>query len=256
MVTEELNFDGQRICAVPDHLGNDGCLWPFKDVKIHVSGRLGNLNLPDCIEQCIKDPRGWNGVCGTKLQLWTNPKTANLAVNTGGIDGPGKILGWCELPCGFTPQRIRQLKMLLDDGDLFVFAENPPSNRIDLGAVWNHEVGHGIGISHINPPNNLMNPTYRGGLRWPQRDDILEARLRYGLAEPTPSPPPTDDPDAPTDPSGPSALSPCVSELTSEERALLLRVGLKALSGIWRQLSPDEKRLVAELRAEAFRVEQ
>lgn len=258
-----MNYDGIKICGVPDELGQTGtCQWPFKDVLVHGSGMLGEVDLGEGIARAVKDPLGWNGVCGIRLQQTTNPNTAHIRVSTGGIDGPHGTLAWCQLPCGFTRLRWQACKMLFDTGDIYVFAENPPGGKIDWYRVWWHEGGHGIGIPHITE-GNLMQPMYSNRIRFPQRGDILEARGRYGLPETqppgTPGEPPTNPPTVPTDPAEPDLIGrlfPCFAELDSQERAVAIKIVLKGLAGLWQYLSPEEKRMVAELRKEAFRFEE
>lgn len=68
----------------------------------------------------------------------------------------------------------------------------PRDMRIDLGRVACHELGHVLGIPHIQA-GNLMQPTYSYSIWTPQAGDIAEAQGRYGKpvnAPPTPPPPP------------------------------------------------------------------
>lgn len=192
---EEINYDGQRICNVPDHYGSADCLWPFLDVGVYVTpgAKLGEVSLADAFELAIK---GWNDVCGLKLFMATNAKTAHILTGSGQIDGPSNILAQSELPCGFQPGRWRQLNQLFDASEAWTIADNPPANKIDAVRVICHEVGHAWGCGHIST-GNLMAPVYSAQLRWPQRGDIAEARARYGLPAPSSPPGPPAQPPVP-----------------------------------------------------------
>jgi hypothetical protein len=75
-----------------------------------------------------------------------------------------------------------------------VLADNPPSNRLDLGRVCRHELGHFLGIGHISD-GNLMAPVYSSTIALPRNGDVTEARARYGA--PAPVAPPSVPPVAP-----------------------------------------------------------
>jgi hypothetical protein len=189
-----MNYDGTKVCGVPDGLGGDNCLWPFADVKIFASGLLGGVDLAEATEQAIQ---GWNRVCGIRLALVANAGEAHIVVTQGRIDGPMGTLAWSELPCGFTPNQWRKLKQQYDTGEMWTIAENPPGNKIDAVRVLRHEIGHAIGISHI-AAGNLMAPTYSASIRDVQRGDVLEAVSRYGKPAAVPAPVPA--PSVPTTP--------------------------------------------------------
>lgn len=246
---------GARVCGVPDHLGGGDCLWPFQDITVYVpqGAMLGQVNLRDAFEEAISGPGSWNQNCGTRLVLVTNQKTAHGNVRVAQIDGPQKVLAMSELPCGgFTATHWRQLGQTYEP-DAYVIAENPPQGRLDAVRVIRHEVGHFIGISHIND-GNLMAPTYSNAIRGVQRGDIMEAVTRYG--KPMPAPTPEPQPPAPSPGPGPDiwrSLLPCLlkygidifSELTPEERKRLIQLGLK----LFRNLTPDEQKIIEQLRA-------
>lgn len=184
-----MNFDGTKVCGVPDHAGSADCQWPMRDVAVFASGQLGQVDLDAATRQALD---GWNKVCGINLSVTTNRRTSNVVITQGGIDSGGGTLAWSELPC-FGGGAIRQLTQKYDTGEVWTIAENPPANKIDAVRVICHEVGHAIGISHI-ADGNLMAPVYSASLRWPQRGDIAEARARYGLPGDLPTPNPGQPP--------------------------------------------------------------
>lgn len=249
-------FDGQVICAVPDGVGNDTCLWPFPDVTVYANGMLGQVNLAEAVEQAVA---GWNKVCGINLALTPNEKTANIFVTLGSIDGSGKTLAWSELPCGFA-QRSKnwnQLRQKYDTGEMWTISENPPGGRIDAVRVICHELGHAIGISHI-VDGNLMAPRYSDAIRWPQRGDALEAISRYGkvVVATDPVPVPT-IPGTPPPSAGASDWASIVLRLlkvgadfldamTPEDRRALLAV----IKSAWKLFTPEVKAKLEKLISE------
>lgn len=180
------DFDGQRICGVSDHLGDVGVKWPMLDLQLFASGSINGVSLADAMEVAHK---AWNDVCGVRMSMGTNPRTAHLVVGVERMDGPGNVLAENELPVGFTgPNNWRTLRGRYDSSEAFVLADNPPSNRMDLGRVCRHELGHFLGVGHITA-GNLMAPTYSSTIRLPMNGDVLEVRARYGA--PVATVPPT-----------------------------------------------------------------
>jgi predicted Zn-dependent protease len=184
-----MNFDGVKICSVPDHVGNVSCLWPFPNVAVYAEGMLGGVNMVDAVEQALAI---WNGVCGINLKMAANRSVAHIVIGRGSIDGPNGTLAWSELPCGFTKSQWRQLQQKYDTGEMWTIAENPPNGKIDAVRVIAHELGHALGVQHL-AMGNLMAPTYSTSIRYPQNGDIVEMLARYGkpvVPEP-PAPVPT-----------------------------------------------------------------
>jgi hypothetical protein len=133
----------------------------------------------------------WSKVCGMRFEYTSNARTAHVLIDVGRIDGAGRVLAQAYLADGTANAK----QMLFDVEEPYVIASNPPSNRVDLVAVFGHEGGHILGMGH-GPSGAWMQTTYQGGLRTPQAWDIMQARARYGEPKPEPGPPPT-----PTDPS-------------------------------------------------------
>jgi len=196
------DYDGQRICGVADHFGSVLCRWPQTDrrVTIFATGRAGEVAIADAAEWAIQ---AWNEACGIRMEMSTNPKTANLYTRSKRLDGPGNVLAQCQLPCGVRPDA--QLFCDVDDSELYVLGENPPAGRVDLGRTLRHEYGHGIGIGHISD-GNLMAPRYSSSLWTLKNGDIMEGRARYGDPVVTPPAVPIpggSTPDAPRPVNGP-----------------------------------------------------
>jgi predicted Zn-dependent protease len=186
----DTDFNGVKICGVPDHLGDLTAKWPMLDVSIYADGSIGGVPFADAVAYAIK---AWNDVCGLRLSHSTNQRTANIVVAQGLIDGRNGVLAQSELPVGFSPSFMRQLAQKYDTGEAWTLSANPPAGRIDLGRVMAHEIGHAIGIGHISD-GNLMAPVYSTSIALPRNGDVTEARARYGA--PAPSVPPPVNPPA------------------------------------------------------------
>jgi len=61
--------------------------------------------------------------------------------------------------------------------------------QFDIYSVALHEVGHSLGLDHLEgpsfPPNAVMNPTYGGARRLLSQDDINGIQRLYGIPEPS-----------------------------------------------------------------------
>ncbi|MEQ8785965.1 MAG: Ig-like domain-containing protein [Pirellulaceae bacterium] len=71
-------------------------------------------------------------------------------------------------------------EMILDTSDSFF--SNTADNSLRLRNVMAHELGHGIGLSHVDPveQTKLMEPFASTAFDGPQHDDILAAQRLYG----------------------------------------------------------------------------
>lgn len=192
----QTDFNGVRICGVADHLGDVSAKWPFVDLALFASGTINGVELADAIDLARK---AWNEVCGIRMVMGTNPRTAHLVVGVERMDGPGNVLAENELPIGFSgPSNWRTLRGRYDSSERVVLADNPPAGKLDLGRICRHELGHFLGIGHISD-GNLMAPVYSTTIALPQNGDVTEARARYGApqpAAPSPAPVPPETPGA------------------------------------------------------------
>lgn len=181
------------------HGGMCGCLdvaplgeskWGIKDLKVFIKSIPTGLTRDQFTQVVLQGCKAWSDVCDLRFTLTNNQAEANVVIDAGrgsrvGMDGRGGVLAWAYLPRGnnFKGQSL----MMFDLDEDF--------SRTDVLATFTHEMGHIIGLSHNNEPNQLMNPML-SRIRTPQAYSTRQAQSLYGLpkTQPTPGPNPTPTP--------------------------------------------------------------
>ena len=204
-----------RFCQLPELFSLDAAAlnkWGKSIItwKLSSNATLPGFQLVDLVDVFKWAFSQW--AVHTQLVFNSTALQADITITTGNIDSPGNTLAWSELP---GPNAIHQkLTQKFDSSEPFVFSSNPPPNRIDLGAVACHEIGHALGLSHAPVSSRaLLAPIYNPPVRLPQSWDITEIQRRYGpvINGPTIDPIVPVPPSVPIPPTGPSPpLSPIV----------------------------------------------
>lgn len=155
-VAEELGVVVRRRCCMPSMARAQQCKWRHRPVTASIRG-----SLPGLTDQQVKDTyrealRVWNSVCNVGLQWTDDFSAANIWADCRRIDGSSGTLAWSYLiQCGSNSTVDTQLEQRYDNGERWT--------RDWLLEVALHELGHALGLDHINNQNALMNPTSAGG---------------------------------------------------------------------------------------------
>lgn len=191
-VVDELtiaSLDVIRFCSVPDKLpiGEGLPHWGKHDLKYAVLGVLPGIPLETMKSAAQKAFDRWAAVCDIRASHIISPaEAADILMGVGRIDGPNGVLAWSELP---KERGLSPLNQRYGSNEQWVVADTVPTTKIDLIRVMAHELGHALGIGHLQA-GNLLAPTYSTSINRPQSGDIAEVIRRYGPPRVVPSPAP------------------------------------------------------------------
>lgn len=79
----------------------------------------------------------------------------SIDINFGTIDGPNGILAQACLPDDVNPARIAG-DILFDAEENWEFGNDQGYSAIDLVIVAVHEIGHSLGLEHVDDPSSIM----------------------------------------------------------------------------------------------------
>lgn len=165
-------------CGLPDfNLTAPGheCRWPMKEIAYCNAIQLPGMTAEQVLEAYDIAFSQWAQICDIEPRRVTDPKHANIYARSGtgkknGLDNRGGTLGWSELPCGVAENV--QLDQMFDEAESWSF-------NMAI-AVFCHEIGHALGLPHLND-GNLMAPYYDPKVTAPQKGDIEEMQKLYGV---------------------------------------------------------------------------
>lgn len=178
----ETIYEAARICGVPDSLRTSELnAWPEKKVKWAIAGALPGVSDAD-LKDCYAHAWGlWASICGIEPEHATNYKTAHVILTAKNLGGKLGVLADSHVvPEGLPNNDALDVVQRYDTSeDWYAKITAPPQRKISLPTVMTHEIGHAIGISHIED-GNLLQPSYDPRIDRPQAGDIREAVKRYG----------------------------------------------------------------------------
>lgn len=187
-----MDYDGVRLCGVPDYLGQGECKWPDGDITWCITDVLPGFTLEQVEDCAAKALAFWAAGCGIRPRKVDSAAKARILIGKRPIDGPGGVLAESELPCGSRPVRCRQWYDTGEKWVIWLSAGIVPGNVIDLLRVMIHELGHALGLGHNNPgTGGIMDPTYSRQITVPQAVDIRRMVALYGPPATNPTPAPT-----------------------------------------------------------------
>ena len=168
----------RRRCGLPDFGLTDPngqpCRWPMKKITYYHEIKMPGIN-----EEQIKEAYDiafsqWAEVCEIEPTRVDTPTKANIYARSGlgrkhHLDSRGGTLAWSELPCDVAENV--QLDQMYDEAEPWTFNM--------AVAVICHELGHALGLGHLNA-GNLMAPYYDPNVSAPQPGDVEEIVKLYG----------------------------------------------------------------------------
>ena len=167
----------RRRCGLPDFgltAAGRTCKWPMKEISYYHEIKMPGLKDHQVAEAYDVAFSQWAEICDIEPQRVDAADQANIYAQSGvgrscNLDGRGGTLAWSELPCGVT--KHVQLDQMFDEAE-------PWSFNMAVAVIC-HELGHALGLGHLNA-GNLMAPYYDPNLTTPQAGDIAEMVKLYG----------------------------------------------------------------------------
>ena len=175
-------------CGCPDMMAEAATLCRWPSLPRVTYGLSNSFEMPGLTRKQVESELklacdSWNAVCGINLQPAQPSEHVNIAIRSEAMDGQGGTLAESFLPCG-NVRANTTLNQRYDNRERWVIGM--------AQAVFAHEVGHAIGLSHL-AAGNLLQPYYRASIKTPQAGDIREVLQRYGEPK-KPTPPPVEPP--------------------------------------------------------------
>lgn len=168
----------RRRCGLPDFgikaaSGRD-CKWPMTDITYY-----HEISLPGLSDEQVRLAydtafNQWAEICAIEPKRVERKEIANIYARSGrgkkyNLDSRGGTLAWSELPCDVA--KNVQLDQMYDEAEDWSFSM--------AVAVMCHELGHALGLGHLNF-GALMAPYYDPNVTKPQSEDIEEICRLYG----------------------------------------------------------------------------
>lgn len=168
----------RRRCGLPDFglTSPNGvpCKWPMSEIAYY-----HEITLPGMTDEQVSQAYDiafsqWAEVCNIEPKRVDSKEVANIYARSGrgkkyNLDARGGTLAWSELPCDVAANI--QLDQMFDEAEDWSFNMSV--------AVICHELGHALGLGHLNA-GNLMAPYYDPNVSKPQKEDVIEMVKLYG----------------------------------------------------------------------------
>ena len=147
---------------------------------VHDAVALGG-NRDGCLAIIRNGFKYYESLTGLTFVEGTDYVSADIQISASrdtviGFDGVGNVLALSGVPRG---QQDRQLRSIFDADEPWNL--NVHGAGVLLQAVWMHELGHLLGLSHSDDPADIMSPYYTPDLLYPQRGDKQRLASLYGI---------------------------------------------------------------------------
>ena len=164
-------FHEPRICGVPDiqpytKKGYRGelCRWPRgHTITWTIKDPLPNFSHRDQLDIIQRAFSDWTAASSGLKSIYTsNARTANIYF-TIMRERPGQVLADMQIPCSSTSRSRMQGRIDTEENwDVYSYSDSTEPRKVSLLTVLEHELGHALGIFHIEPRRGtaLLNPTY------------------------------------------------------------------------------------------------
>lgn len=168
----------RRRCGLPDFgltaPSGRPCKWPMPDITYYHDIKLPGLSDEQICLAYDTAFNQWAEVCNIEPTRVERKEIANIYARSGrgkknNLDSRGGTLAWSELPCDVA--KNIQLDQMYDEAEDWSFSM--------AVAVMCHELGHALGLGHLNF-GALMAPYYDPNVTKPQDEDIDEIQKLYG----------------------------------------------------------------------------
>ena len=204
-MSDRLPTEGRPFCCVAEPHEKHGslCHWHRTELGVHLRTERTNLSREDFLFALEEAVSWWSHIIELDFKILPDANGAQIIIDSGRIDGPSGTLAWSQLPCG----SVTQLRQMYDSSERWTIKYPPPSGMINAVTVLAHEIGHAIGIPHIEG-GNVMQPNYTARWFGLRRGDVREAHRRYNPRSSTPLEPQTPWPPVAPDPPAPDPPTP------------------------------------------------
>jgi len=145
--------------------------------------------------------QAWEDVASVDFEYTTNVAAADVVVGMGAL--PGSTVGRAAMTFSVLPGTDRIIDADITMDNLETWSPDGEGGGTDFFAVAAHEIGHAIGLEHVNDPTELMNPVLSTDVLGD--GDIAGAQALYG-ADPGDATVPN-DPSTAADPGGTTAAA-------------------------------------------------